>query len=122
MSATPTPQPSILVIDDESGILDTLRILLKNEGFDVATAQGLFERRLRARHHGGGAGGDRFFHHGANRRAGTAGDGIDHGQVDERGDEGRDREEEPVGPGQEGTAGLAVDGGGGAHGCTSSPP
>ena len=34
------PQPSILVIDDESGILDTLRILLKNEGFDVTTAQG----------------------------------------------------------------------------------
>ena len=35
-----SPQPSILVIDDESGILDTLRILLKNEGFDVTTAQG----------------------------------------------------------------------------------
>jgi two-component system response regulator HydG len=34
------PQPSILVIDDESGILETLRILLKNEGFDVTTAQG----------------------------------------------------------------------------------
>jgi two-component system response regulator HydG len=33
-------QASILVIDDESGILDTLRILLKNEGFDVTTAQG----------------------------------------------------------------------------------
>ena len=33
-------QPSILVIDDESAILDTLRILLKNEGFDVSTAQG----------------------------------------------------------------------------------
>ena len=33
-------QPSILVIDDETGILDTLRILLKNEGFDVTTAQG----------------------------------------------------------------------------------
>jgi two-component system response regulator HydG len=32
--------PSILVIDDEQGILDTLRILLKNEGFEVATAQG----------------------------------------------------------------------------------
>jgi DNA-binding NtrC family response regulator len=28
------------VIDDESGILDTLRILLKNEGFEVTTAQG----------------------------------------------------------------------------------
>src|SRR6266516_4500165 len=37
---SPAPQPSILVIDDEQGILDTLRILLKNEGFDVATAQG----------------------------------------------------------------------------------
>ncbi|HET7790463.1 MAG TPA: sigma-54 dependent transcriptional regulator [Gemmatimonadales bacterium] len=33
-------QPNILVIDDESGILDTLRILLKNEGFEVTTAQG----------------------------------------------------------------------------------
>jgi two-component system response regulator HydG len=33
-------QPSILVIDDESGILETLRILLKNEGFDVTTSQG----------------------------------------------------------------------------------
>lgn len=32
-------RPSILVIDDESGILDTLRILLKKSGFDVATAQ-----------------------------------------------------------------------------------
>jgi len=33
-------QPSVLVIDDESGILDTLRILLKKEGFEVMTAQG----------------------------------------------------------------------------------
>ncbi len=32
-------RPSMLVIDDESGILDTLRILLKKSGFDVATAQ-----------------------------------------------------------------------------------
>src|SRR5437660_7003766 len=32
--------PSMLVIDDEQGILETLRILLKNEGFDVTTAQG----------------------------------------------------------------------------------
>ncbi len=31
---------SVLVIDDESGILDTLRILLKKEGFNVTTAQG----------------------------------------------------------------------------------
>jgi DNA-binding NtrC family response regulator len=35
-----TPKASILVVDDESGILDTLRILLRNEGFDVTTAQG----------------------------------------------------------------------------------
>ena len=33
-------KPSVLVIDDESAILDTLRILLKKEGFEVATAQG----------------------------------------------------------------------------------
>ena len=33
-------QPSILVIDDESGILQTLRILLTKSGFDVRTAQG----------------------------------------------------------------------------------
>jgi DNA-binding NtrC family response regulator len=32
--------PAILIVDDEQGILDTLRILLKNEGFDVVTAQG----------------------------------------------------------------------------------
>ena len=37
---SPANAPSILVIDDEQGILDTLRILLKNEGFEVATAQG----------------------------------------------------------------------------------
>lgn len=33
-------KPSVLVIDDESGILDTLRILLRKEGFEVTTAQG----------------------------------------------------------------------------------
>ena len=33
-------QPTILVIDDEMGILDTLRILLKNSGFSVEVAQG----------------------------------------------------------------------------------
>jgi DNA-binding NtrC family response regulator len=33
-------QPSILIVDDEQSILDTLRILLRNEGFDVVTAQG----------------------------------------------------------------------------------
>ena len=32
--------PSLLIVDDESGILDTLRILLRNEGFEVTTAQG----------------------------------------------------------------------------------
>ena len=35
-----SPVPSLLVIDDEQGILETLRILLKNEGFDVTIAQG----------------------------------------------------------------------------------
>ena len=33
-------QPCILIVDDEQSILDTLRILLKNEGFEVVTAQG----------------------------------------------------------------------------------
>jgi DNA-binding NtrC family response regulator len=33
-------QPVVLVIDDEGGILDTLRILLKKEGYEVVTAQG----------------------------------------------------------------------------------
>jgi two-component system response regulator HydG len=33
-------RPSILVVDDESAILDTVRILLKNEGFEVSVAQG----------------------------------------------------------------------------------
>ncbi len=33
-------QAKVLVIDDESAILDTLRILLKNRGFDPTTAQG----------------------------------------------------------------------------------
>jgi two-component system response regulator HydG len=32
--------PSVLIIDDETGILDTLRILLKKEGFEVSVAQG----------------------------------------------------------------------------------
>src|SRR5687768_10878158 len=32
--------PSVLVVDDESAILDTLRILLRNEGFDPHVAQG----------------------------------------------------------------------------------
>jgi two-component system response regulator HydG len=32
--------PKVLIIDDETSILDTLRILLKREGFDVHTAVG----------------------------------------------------------------------------------
>ena len=39
MTSTPVA-PSLLIVDDESAILDTLRILLKNEGFEVLTAQG----------------------------------------------------------------------------------
>jgi two-component system response regulator HydG len=33
-------QPRVLIIDDESAILDTLRILLKKRGFEPETAQG----------------------------------------------------------------------------------
>ena len=33
-------KPSVLIIDDESGILDSLRILLKNEGFSAHVALG----------------------------------------------------------------------------------
>ena len=33
-------KPSVLVIDDETGILDTLRILLRKEGWEVTVAQG----------------------------------------------------------------------------------
>ncbi len=33
-------QPSVLIVDDESSILDTLRILLRKEGYEVTTAQG----------------------------------------------------------------------------------
>src|SRR5512132_4155417 len=40
MADRSTTRPSVLVIDDESGILDTLRILLKNEGFAPHTANG----------------------------------------------------------------------------------
>jgi CheY-like chemotaxis protein len=37
----PTPAgPSVLVVDDEAGILDSLRILLKNEGFTPHVALG----------------------------------------------------------------------------------
>ena len=34
------PRPCVLVVDDETGILETLGILLKNAGFDVRTALG----------------------------------------------------------------------------------
>ncbi len=35
-----TERPSLLIIDDEGAILDSLRILFKNEGFEVAVARG----------------------------------------------------------------------------------
>jgi len=37
--ATPT-KPSVLIVDDETGILDSLNILLRNEGFAPQIAQG----------------------------------------------------------------------------------
>ena len=40
MIAPRSDRPRVLVVDDEAGILDTLRILLRNEGFDPHTAQG----------------------------------------------------------------------------------
>ena len=40
MTAAPISSPTVLVIDDEMGILDTIRILLKNEGFTPYTALG----------------------------------------------------------------------------------
>ncbi|HEU4641903.1 MAG TPA: sigma-54 dependent transcriptional regulator [Gemmatimonadaceae bacterium] len=40
MTATAAPRASILVVDDETGILETLRILLKNEGFTTHVALG----------------------------------------------------------------------------------
>jgi len=36
----PNGRPSVLVVDDEVAILDTLRILLKNEGFEPHVARG----------------------------------------------------------------------------------
>jgi DNA-binding NtrC family response regulator len=33
-------RPKVLVVDDESGIIDSLRILLRNEGFEPITAHG----------------------------------------------------------------------------------
>src|SRR4029079_6515053 len=35
-----TTKPTVLVLDDESGILDSLNILLRNEGFTPYLAQG----------------------------------------------------------------------------------
>ena len=40
MTAAPPIAPTILIIDDEMGSLDTIRILLKNEGFTPYTALG----------------------------------------------------------------------------------
>src|SRR5437764_7759898 len=40
MTTVATSAPTVLVIDDEMGILDTIRILLKNEGFIPYTALG----------------------------------------------------------------------------------
>ena len=36
----PTSKPNVLIVDDESGILDSLNILLRNEGFVVHLAHG----------------------------------------------------------------------------------
>ena len=38
MTAIATAAPTVLIIDDEMGILDTIRILLKSEGFIPYTA------------------------------------------------------------------------------------
>src|SRR5947207_14073846 len=40
MTTVATSAPAVLVIDDEMGILDAIRILLKNEGFVPYTALG----------------------------------------------------------------------------------
>ncbi|MCU0636639.1 MAG: response regulator, partial [Gemmatimonadaceae bacterium] len=40
MIATASSKPSVLVVDDEQGILDSLRILLKTEGFEPHLAHG----------------------------------------------------------------------------------
>jgi two-component system response regulator HydG len=40
MTAVAPAAPTVLIIDDEMGILDTIRILLKNEGFTPHTALG----------------------------------------------------------------------------------
>ena len=36
MPPGPAARPTVLVVDDETGILETLRILLKNEGFYIS--------------------------------------------------------------------------------------
>ncbi|HEU5174776.1 MAG TPA: sigma 54-interacting transcriptional regulator, partial [Gemmatimonadaceae bacterium] len=40
MTTRPDLKPKVLVIDDEAGILESLRILLRNEGFNCYTALG----------------------------------------------------------------------------------
>ena len=40
MTGIATDTPTVLIIDDEMGILDTIRILLKSEGFIPYTALG----------------------------------------------------------------------------------
>src|SRR5919204_1214609 len=40
MTTATATKPSVLIIDDETGILETLRILLKNEGFTPHVALG----------------------------------------------------------------------------------
>ena len=40
MTESTTTKPTVLVVDDESGILDSLNILLRNEGFTPYLAQG----------------------------------------------------------------------------------
>ena len=50
MSTAATSAPSVLIIDDEQGILDAVRILLKGEGFEVGSADapaGEFTMELR---------------------------------------------------------------------------
>ncbi len=40
MTDSSNGKPTVLVVDDESGILDSLNILLRNEGFTPLLAQG----------------------------------------------------------------------------------
>ena len=40
MSTPPSRIPSVLIVDDETGILESLGILLRNAGFDTHTARG----------------------------------------------------------------------------------